>query len=323
MSPADIQLLKACTLTIADAQAAWEEWRETCQIETAGPRSQLMFSMLYAHLISATGGPEESLLNGIHKRTWYANQLLLAQMLPLLEQLKANEVQVLVLNDVALVKGYYADIGYRGIQCIDLLVPAADWKNSLTLASGVGWLEQTEQSFESPGALSITTFKGTERQTLRIWTNLFVAPPQQHTEALIWQGASRMDINGQSALRLGAVEQLLAVGVEACRHAEPPLSIYADAMFLLKSLTLSDDWARLVWQAQRYECILPLRNMLGFLQGTFCATLPSWVLPALHKMAISHFELLQYPEACESLALRFKSACLRLASQFRTGVPGG
>jgi hypothetical protein len=67
----------------------------------------------------------------------------------------------------------------------------------------------------------------------------------------------------------------------------------------------------LVWQAQRYERILPLRSMLAVLQTRLAAPVPSWVVPALHKMAISHAELLEYHPVCEGLPLQLKSACLR------------
>ena len=311
LSTAEGQLLSAATQPRPVAQEAWELWRATCRLEAAGQPSRALFAMLYANLIADLGGPDTTLLKGVYRRTWYGNQLVLAHVKPLLDRLAAQDVGTVLLNDASLVAGHYPDIGYRAIGCIDILVRAEDWNSSITAAAGEGWQPQPGKSFASPTSLSIMTFEGSERRSLRIWANLFAAEPREDTEDRIWQEARGIPVNGRSILSLGPVEQLLCLSAEAVRVREPPLFLYADARLLVQSLTARSDWTRLVWQAQRFEHILPLRNMLEFLQARLFVALPPWVLPALHKMAISHAELLQYHQACESLPLRLKSTCLR------------
>ena len=303
-------LLNVATQPKPAAQTAWELWRTRCRLETAPPSSQALFPMVYANLIADLGGPDETLLKGVYRRTWYGNQLVLAQVKPLLDRLAAEKVATILLNDASLVMGY-PDIGYRTIRCIDILVRAKDWNTSIRSAGEEGWQAEPGKSFVSPTSLSIMTFAGSEHRTLRIWANLFAAEPREDTEDRIWQQARCVHVNGRSIGALGPVEQLLCLSAEAVRAREPLLFLYGDARLLVQSLTATSDWTRLVWQAQRYEHILPLRNMLGFLQAKLSVVLPPWVLPALHKMAISHAELLQYYRACESLPLRVKSTCLR------------
>jgi hypothetical protein len=270
-----------------------------------------MFAMLYANLIAQLGGPDTTLLKGVYRRTWYGNQLVLARLGPLLDRLAARDAATILLNDASLVAAYYPDIGYRTIRCIDLLVRASDWDSSITAAAEEGWQVEADKSFWSPTSLSIMAFAGSEGSSLRIWANLFVAEPREDTEDRIWQEARCAQVNGRSTAILGPVQQLLCLSAEAARAREAPLVLYADAGLLVRSLTATSDWTGLVWQAQRYERILPLRNLLGFLQTQLSAAVPPWVVPALHKMAISHAELLQYYRVCESLPLRLKSACLR------------
>lgn len=315
-----IWLLGASTQAGSGAMAAWESWQEHCQVETADLQSQGLFGMLYANLIAGLGAPDSSVLKGVYKRNWYANQLALAQLMALLDRAAASGIRAIVLNDVPLVAGQYPDIGYRAIRCIDLLVRRGDWSNSLSLASGGGWQEQHSKSFGSPGALSICSFSGPGDSNLRIWTNLFVAEPLEDTEERTWHEARSFELNGREVLSLGPVEQLLCLSADVLRDTDPPLHLYADARVLLALLASTSDWVRLAWQAQRYECVLPLRNLLAFLQENLSVKLPPWVLPALHKMAISHFELLQYHDACDSLPLQFKSACLRALRSLRRGA---
>ena len=47
---------------------------------------------MYANLIEELGGPDATLLKGVYRRTWYANQLVLAQVRRLLDRLRARDV---------------------------------------------------------------------------------------------------------------------------------------------------------------------------------------------------------------------------------------
>lgn len=323
VSTAESWLLIASTQSQSAAQVAWEQWQVHHQIESANSNSQAMFGMLYANLIAGLGGPVANLLKGIYKRTWYANQLALAQLRPLLDRLEERDIPALLMNDASLVAGHYPDIGYRAIRCIDLMVHVENWNKSVTLAAENGLQVQRSKSFASPASLSMMPLSGPAGHSVRIWTNLFTAEPQQDTEARIWEAAQAIEIKGHPVLILGPVEQLLCLSADTFREKEPPLFRYADTRLLLESLSSTADWTRLVWQAQRYEYILPLRNMLAFLATTLSVSLPAWVLPALHKMAISHSELLQYHQACESLSLRMKSACLRWLGPLIPGAARG
>jgi hypothetical protein len=323
LSTSEYWLLNACTQPKAAAQTAWEQWRAHCRVETADARSQAMFGLLYLNLIVGLDSPEANLLKGIYKRTWYANQLALAKLHQIYDGLAVNGTPAVVLNDASLVGGHYPDIGCRAIRCIDLLFRAEHWEKGITWLTGEGWKVQPDKSFASATSLSIVSLSGSDNQNLRVWTNPFTAEPQEDTETRTWESARDMELNGKPVLTLGPVEQILSLSADARRVAKPPLFVVTDAMVLLQSLTCRSDWTRLVWRAQRYEHILPLRNMLAFLQAAMSAALPSWVLPALHKMAISHGELLQYHRACESLPLRLKSALLRGLRYLRPGKARG
>jgi Uncharacterised nucleotidyltransferase len=318
-TPAEDWLLSAATQPTPVARAAWQRWRTRFRVETAGEPCQALFAMLYANVIADLGGPDTSVLKGVYRRTWYGNQLVFARLKPFLDHLASQDVAPILMNDAALVAGHYPDIGYRDIRCIDILVRGKDWGRSIAAAGAEGWQAEPQKSFESPTSLSIMAFAGSEGRTLRVWANLFAAEPREDTEDRIWQAARCIRVTGRSILTLGPVEQLLCLSAEAVRLREPPLFLYADAGLLAQSLSAQSDWTRLVWQAQRYEHVLPLRNMLAFLQAKLSIGVPSWVLPALHKMAISHGELLQYYQACDSPSLRLKSTCLRWLSPLRRG----
>ena len=236
LSAAEGWLLSAATQSRPVAQAAWERWRSRCAVETAGPKSQALFPMIYANLIEELGGPDATLLKGVYRRTWYANQLALAQVKPLLEHFAAQGMPVLLLNDASVVAGHYPDIGHRVIRCIDILVHRYDMQGGVTAATAAGWQAQTSESFGTPTSLSVTAFSGADGRTLRVWANLLAAEPQEDTDARVWQTARSIQITDQAVPTLGPVEQLLCLSADAFREREPPLYLYADARRLLHSL---------------------------------------------------------------------------------------
>jgi len=311
LSANERSLLGAAVCSEPDSLADWEQWQLGNSLDTAGTHSQALFSMVYANLGNKLDIRDAKVLKGVYKRTWYANQLILTQVPSILERLGKANIPVLLFNDVAMAAGHYPDHGYRAIRCIDLLVRQEAWQRSLEVIAEHGWRLQKDDSFSSPSSLSITLFTRESGQTLRLWTRLFMAIPQTETEADLWRNAISKKIGDRSIMTLGASEQLLAICSEAFRMDHCPLILYSDARLISHLLLTTADWTRLIWQAQRYTFILPLRRMLAILQETLDLSLPSWVLPALHKMAISHSELLQYHLACDSRALKFKSFCLR------------
>ena len=211
LSTSESCLLSACTQSEASARLAWEKWRAHHQIEEVDSKSQAMFGILYARLISALGGPETNLLKGIYKRSWYTNQLALTNMQSILDLLSVNDIPAVVMNDASLVGGLYPDMGYRAIRSIDLLVHAEQWVKSIDLASGDGWEAQQDRPLSAPPTCSVMPFSGPDRRILRIWANLFTAEPQEDTEARTWGNASKVQIKGRPVLALGPFKLLYGI----------------------------------------------------------------------------------------------------------------
>lgn len=227
-------LLMAATQPGDTARTAWEQWKGTGRLATAGPRSQALFGQLYANVVGDLEGPETTLLRGVYKRTWYANQVLLGRMQSLASRLAEEGVSPLLLNDEALALGYYVDLGHRTIECLDLLVPAASWEHGLAAARSDGWRLDDDTSFGPPTGLSIATFTSRQNGSLRIWTNLFAAQPRHDTEARLWHEARSLEVHGRTVRLLGAEEPLLCTSAEAVCGREVPLSRYADAALVAR-----------------------------------------------------------------------------------------
>ncbi|MEZ5735856.1 MAG: nucleotidyltransferase family protein [Novosphingobium sp.] len=323
LSSDERQLLLAATQRQPVARQAWEQWIADNRLETAGLSSQALFGPLYANIPADLSVSDTTILRGVYKRTWYANQVALSRIQPLLARMAAAAVPAVLLYDACLALGYYADVGHRPINCVDISVPASAWNTSIDAAIDDGWQAREDKSFVSASSLSCMVFAGPMDASLRIWVNLFIARPQEATEAQVLRETRPVEFKGQSISILGPVEQLLCLSADVFRADKLRLSSCVDAYVLARSIGSETDWNRLVAQAQRFEHILPLRNILSFLETELALELPAWVLPELRRMAISHGELIRYRQACETLPLKIKAACRRWLGPMFTGAARG
>lgn len=314
---ADWLLLNAAAQPGDAGCTAWNEWLALNSLESAGPAAQPLFGMVYANLGAERVGRQGNLLKGVYKRNRYVNQMTLAQAGSLLDRLAAQGAPAVLLHDTALLAAYYPDLGCRTSRCIDLLLRREHRAVGAEAARAEGWEARPEQSFGSPRALSADLFAAPGRRSLRIWSNLFAAEPLEDAESRSFGGARNIAVDGRDFAVAGPVEVLLCMAADAYRGKTVPLHTYLDAFWLVGAFENGEDWIRLVWQAQRYEHVLPLRSLLSVIETVAPGATPAWVLPGLRKMAISYSELLQFRHACDSRGLQLKSAGLRWYRRLR------
>ncbi|MFM5969685.1 MAG: hypothetical protein ACKO9X_03730 [Dolichospermum sp.] len=68
---------------------AWQDWRDSVDIETLDASSYSLLPQLYQNLLAhGVDDTEMSRLKGIYRRNWYANQLKLKSLKAILSSLK-------------------------------------------------------------------------------------------------------------------------------------------------------------------------------------------------------------------------------------------
>ena len=265
-----------------------EHWQARCQLEAAGPPSLSLLPMFYANLIADLGGPETTLLKGVYRRTWYGNQLALAQLRRLLDRLSAQDVGALALNDAALVAGHYPDIGHRTIACLDVLVRARDWESSIAAATEEGWKAEPGKSFGSPGSLSVMAFGGPERPQPADLDKPVCGRATRGNRSRISDQAGCAQVNEHPAPIVGPLQQLLCASTQAVMAKEVQLILYADAALLrpVDHDPVRVGRAGVAGSALRAHPAAP--QHAGVSAGPAFRSGSQSVAPALYKMAISH-----------------------------------
>jgi hypothetical protein len=307
-------LLKAAFFQDKKSLDCWEGWVANVDIQKLDSESFHLLPLLYRNLSNYELKDQRlKIIKGVYRRTWCANQLLIQRIKTILNIFQDAGIETIIFGDVALVTNYYQDWGHRPIYSINLsLHPFEIDRVKDRLASLNYHLKHTltdRLCFEGQNELDCP---------LVIHTILFRAEPQEHTNNQLWYYAIPAKLGNISTQIFSQTDQLLYVCSQGfIKHQFQQIRSLADAMTILQTSESDIDWIRLVTQAQRYELILPLKNMLNLLTDVFELQIPEWILPSLRKMPVSHFELLEYQVFSDNKMLAVKSELLRILKHFR------
>lgn len=292
-------LLQASALQGRVALEAWQEWKESVDIEILDSASNAMLCQLY-HNLSANQVEDWHMarLKGIYKRTWYNNQLLIRKLQTVLKAFKQANIETIVNGDAAILSGYCDDSGQFSINDFNLLVHPTDGKKAITILNQLGWnqVEDSSSVFNEQD-LSLK-LEDKSKTILNLQGRIFWIIPQEYTDKQLWENALICSIGDNKSLILGSIDLFLHLCVRTFyRGKSSHINLLLNAMILQKSALKNQNswnWIELVTQAQKYQVILPLRNMLILLRELLELSFPDWVLPALDQMPVASKEYLDY-----------------------------
>jgi hypothetical protein len=279
-------LLQAALSQGQTALTAWEKWQSSVDIEVLDPQSHVLLPQLYRNLLAhGVEDPHMARLKGIYRRNWYANQLRLKPLKILLSHLKNAGIEAIVLGDAALCS--WVDETYRPISHLHLLVQSAELERAIQQLTSLNWQVATATTYQ------FIHLQDDQENSLYLQGRIFWAIPQDYVDEQVWQYAIPRESN--LACILSPTDQLLDVCTKTfVKSRSPEISGIADALMLIQQAGDYLDWMRLITQAQRYQMILPVRNMLILLQQVLQVSIPTWVIPALWQMPIAQTEWLNY-----------------------------
>jgi hypothetical protein len=289
LTPAQELLLQATLFKGEAALTAWKQWQSSVDLEVLEPSSYELLPQLYQNLLAHdVEDPHMARLKGIYRRNWYANQLQLKHLNIVLSHLKSVGIEAIVLGAAALCHEHY-----RSISSLQILVRATEIEAAIRHLTDLNWHLVTA-SAHTPIHL-----QDDRNRSLYLQGHLFWAPPQEYTDEQVWQYAIP---SGDKPIgwQLSLTDRFLTGCASSFFHRRSP-QIYgiADAFLLMQKSGENLDWMRLIAQTQRYQMILPVRNMLALLDRVLNISAPNWVLPALYQMPIARSEWLNYQVLAE------------------------
>lgn len=302
-------LLKACLLDQPQSLNAYNQWIDQVNIDLLDHESNQLLGLLYQNLIKQQIDSKHlGRLKGINRYQWTKNQLIISQFEQIYNQFKEHNIDFLCLDDLAILSHYYENNGSKFIHNLSLLIRPNNLGTIEKILINLGWQIETKP-INSRSQFSNLWFKNDKNQGLVCKSSLFIAQPQEYTDNQIWEKAIAQQIGRSHTKILSAIDTFLLLCLQANQKDRLSITKIADIMMLLNKANI--DWVELVTKTQRYRLILPVRNMLSFINNILEVTLPEWLLPSLYEMPISDYELLNYRIPALARGLKLKSLFLK------------
>jgi len=271
---ADQELLYAALCDGEKAEKAWLAWRAGLDFDQSGPRYAPLIPLLHQNL--ALLGIQDPLMGkfkGIHRRTWYKNQLRLRQVKSLLTLWNDNGIESICLGDITLASHYHTDLGLRPIQAFQFLIHRNQLVSTIQHVQKEGWKPTGKMKQRH-----IHRFINPEGTRLNLYLHLFPTKFYSGEIDPFWDAKTSIQIHDISAYTLNPIDQLLHLCIQQPqKHFVHPLRI-ADAMTILRKPQIEFDWERLYTPSLRGYVQIRLYTYLYNLWKKYNAPIPEDVL---------------------------------------------
>ena len=283
-------MLRAAILPPEQAAAAWEAVRDQVALDDLWDAElHRLLPLVHAKLRTAgVDDPDLARLRGLHRRTWYENQVTLHRVRPALDELGAAGIRTIFLKGVPLALEHYGDLGLRPMADVDVLVPWADASRALDVLEAAGWSNVFHRSREDLARRHHGSDLGHPDGGVidvhwHLGTPLLLPDDEQGSSDDFWDAAVPFvaPAYGIDALTLCPTDALLHVIAHGLwAGSASTVRWVADARVVTGSGE-DIDWDRLADQATRRKIAPLVGDALRYLAEEFDAPVPSDVVATL------------------------------------------
>jgi hypothetical protein len=296
--PDDTQtlLLRAALLEGDSARGAFRSWQARIDLDTLDGASVRVLPLLCHNLTSGglAGEPTALLtrLRGIHRQTWYKNQMLVGVTADLVTRLAQAGVPSMVLKGLPLALTVYQHLATRPMSDADLLIPPAQAAVAASVLHDAG-LKPHAYGAWPPQVNAGKAFVHTDGWEVDVHTRVMRTNWEHDAEADMWRAGVPLVLHNTPATTPALEDQLLHVLVHGLpRNPMPPIRWIPDAMMILRKPTF--DWARFEEQTRRRGLVLVTRTALSYLRSQFGAAVPADVMRSLQRQSVGLTERVEF-----------------------------
>ena len=193
---------------------------------------------------------------------------------------------------------YYKSLGLRPMSDLDLLIPASQVENGISVLKSMGWTPLENAISHQPMAHQLLLriemqFRNSEGHEIDLHWRLLHGGRQSDTDGDFWSRSQTIDFLGRPAETLCDVDNLL----HACEHGArwnrlPPMRWVADAVMIIRRGDI--EWPRLLELVETRRLHPFLRDTLSYLHVEMRCPVPDDVLTALRQTRVPFRERDEY-----------------------------
>ena len=235
--------------------------------------------------------PLLELFKGVHRYNWARNQLLMAEVLPVVAALERDGIPTILLKGAALVANERHDAGARQMSDIDVLVPTDSLGAACAVLqdSGMAPAEDIPLWYVTdyaPQFKHSCNFRNRAEGQLDLHWHALKWSCHRDADAEFWAAAQPVRLGEVSSRALCPADELLIVILHGLRWSPTPSYRWIlDAALLVRSEPEAIDYDRVLAQARRHRVTHATRSGLLMLRRVAELDVPDEALRALAQAA--------------------------------------
>jgi hypothetical protein len=287
-TPLQEDLLRATLRTDAEALSAWRRIRPLLNVAEMDGATQTLLPHLRLNLQSL--GVEDPLLElfkGVHRHTWARNQLMLAEVMPVVAALENAGIPTLLLKGAALVADERHNAGIRQMTDIDVLVPTSELAAACAVLVDHGMRPAGGEPLWyitdfAPAFKHACNFRSPAGGQLDLHWHVLKSSRHPLADADFWAGAQPTTLRGVRTRVLCPADEMLIVILHGLRWSPSPSYRWVlDATLSARELSGPGEFDRLAHQARRHRVAVSARAGLRYLQRVAGIEVPAAALRRL------------------------------------------
>ncbi len=285
-------LLEAGLLDGQRAIDAFHAWSSRVRLEDDFSAATVRLLPLVYHNMHKLGldHPIMQRLKGVYRHSWYGTHRLLHAVTPVVEQLAAAGIPVLLTKGVPLGLTYYRNPALRPMADVDVVVPQARIEQALGVLGSLGWRGEWPDADALRYRHAVQSF-GPEGAELDLHWRPMYESPAHSAEDSFFTTAEPLDFRGTMVRQPDPTHAFFLTIVHGVRwNVETPVRWIPDSIAILHRRGSDIHWDQLQHLAERYRVLHRLRLGLSWLAESFNAPIPEDVLVRLRSSRTSLFE---------------------------------
>ena len=287
-------LLKAAISQGPEAIDAWRAWQQCVQWDDIDHGSQRLLPMLHDNLRRlCVDDPVLSKYEGVKKRYWLQNRLLMHQLEQVLALFAKHEIPAMLIKGSALNALGLFPPGLRPMSDLDIVIPANRALEAARLVERCSWKAESEQGMgysEADIRFSVHG-KFVKHPSLALELHWECASQFYRGKGTqtVWRNAISSVWGGHPFSIMSPADHLLLILAHGGSwNPISPVRWVTDALAILKNQEV--DWSYFAQQAIEHRLVLIASESLRFLKNEFGAPIPNRELEAIGNLRVDPFE---------------------------------
>ena len=287
IDPIHERMLLAALLRDGQAEKRWQALREEIDLDTFWDGRALNFlPLVYRALVDeGSDHPDLPRLRGVHRKTWYDNQLRFRTVAPALHALAAGDVDALALKGTAFAIATYSDMGLRPMRDCDILIRPGQVGRALQALAPAGWSPDEALPQSYAGHSQELDVKDADGNVIDLHWHIaqWLVPPDDpwNADDAFWTRSVPIEVAGAPARALDPTDAVVHSIVHGARHGwrDAPQWV-ADSVVICRAHR-DIEWDRVADIARARGIALPFRYALRYLTDMFGVDVPASTMQSL------------------------------------------